>query len=67
MTNPFDLGPHAVFIWASYAAMFGTLGVVTVWAVWERTRLSAQLARLEAERGHGPAGSDSPEEVEAQR
>lgn len=43
-----DLGPHAVFIWASYAIYAVVLAGVIGWLVWDGARLKARLADLEA-------------------
>lgn len=47
-----DLGPHAAFIWASYAAVGLVLGAVVAWLVFDGRRQRRRLAELEA-RGHG--------------
>jgi heme exporter protein D len=44
----FDLGPHAVFILASYAIYAAVLGSVIGWLVWDGARIKARLADLEA-------------------
>lgn len=43
-----DLGPHAAFIWASYAIYAVVLAGVIGWLVWDGSRLKARLADLEA-------------------
>lgn len=43
-----DLGPHAAFIWASYAIYAVVLAGVIGWLVWDGARLKARLADLEA-------------------
>ena len=43
-----DLGPHAAFIWASYAAFALGIGAVIGWLVHDGARLSRTLAELEA-------------------
>lgn len=43
-----DLGPHAAFIWASYAIYAVVLAGVIGWLVWDGARLRARLADLEA-------------------
>ena len=43
-----DLGPHAAFIWASYAIYALVLAGVIGWLVWDGARLKARLAALEA-------------------
>lgn len=44
----FDLGPHAAFIWASYAIYAVVLAGIICWLVWDGSRLKARLADLEA-------------------
>ena len=46
-----DLGPHAAFIWASYAAVGLVLGALVAWLVFDGRRQRRRLADLEA-RGH---------------
>jgi heme exporter protein D len=43
-----DLGPHAAFIWASYAIYATVLAVLILWLVMDGRRLKAKLADLEA-------------------
>jgi heme exporter protein D len=43
-----DLGPHAAFIWASYAIYAMVLAVLILWLVVDGRRLKAKLADLEA-------------------
>lgn len=43
-----DLGPHAAFIWSSYAIFGGVLAALIGWLVWDGRRLKARLADLEA-------------------
>jgi len=43
-----DLGPHAAFIWASYAIYGLVLAALVVWLIWDGSRLKAKLADLEA-------------------
>ncbi|MCU0733066.1 MAG: heme exporter protein CcmD [Hyphomonas sp.] len=43
-----DLGPHAAFIWASYAIYATVLAVLILWLVMDGRRLKARLADLEA-------------------
>ncbi len=43
-----DLGPHAAFIWASYAIYAAVLVGVIGWLVWDGARLKLRLAELEA-------------------
>lgn len=47
-----DLGPHAAFIWASYAAVGLVLGLLVAWLLFDGRRQRRLLAELEA-RGHG--------------
>lgn len=42
-----DLGKHAVFIWASYAAVFGVVAGLLVWLWLDGRRQRAALADLE--------------------
>jgi heme exporter protein D len=46
--NAFDLGPHAAFIWASYAAVAIVIGALIVWLVADGARYRRQLRDLEA-------------------
>lgn len=43
-----SLGPHAAFIWASYAAMLLILAAIVIWLVVDGRRLERRLADLEA-------------------
>jgi heme exporter protein D len=43
-----DLGPHAVFIWASYVIYFAVLAALAAWLLVEGSRLKRALADLEA-------------------
>ena len=43
-----DLGPHAAFIWASYAIYATVLALLILWLVMDGRRLKAKLADLEA-------------------
>lgn len=43
-----DLGPHASFILASYAAVVVVLGALIVWLILDGRRQSRALADLEA-------------------
>jgi heme exporter protein D len=43
-----DLGPNAVFIWASYAIVAVVLVALTVWLVLEGRHLQRKLDELEA-------------------
>lgn len=42
-----DLGPHAAFIWASYAAEALVLAALIGWLVFDGARQKRQLADLE--------------------
>ncbi len=42
-----DLGPHAAFIWAAYAAVAIVIALLIVWVVVDGRRQRAMLARLE--------------------
>jgi heme exporter protein D len=42
-----DLGPHAAFIWASYAIYSVVVAGVIGWLVWDGARLKARLSELE--------------------
>jgi heme exporter protein D len=46
--SAFDLGPHAAFIWASYAAVAIVVGALIVWLVADGARYRRQLRDLEA-------------------
>ncbi len=56
-----DLGPHAVFIWASYAAVTVTIGGLIAWIVYDGANQRAALAELEdrgvRRRGGKPTGT----------
>ncbi len=43
-----DLGPHALFIWASYAVYALVLALLIGWLVWDGRRINSRLAELEA-------------------
>jgi heme exporter protein D len=43
-----ELGPHAAFIWASYAIYAAVLAALISWLVVDGRRLKARLADLEA-------------------
>lgn len=45
-----DLGPHAAFIWASYAVVTGTILGLILWLIADGRRQRAALKALE-ERG----------------
>ncbi len=44
----FDLGPHAAFIWASYALFLIVLAGLIAWLVFDGRRQERALADLEA-------------------
>lgn len=43
-----DLGPHAVFIWASYGAVILVIGGLILWLVADGLKQSAALKDLES-------------------
>ena len=43
-----DMGPHAAFIWVSYAIMAGVLAVLISWLILDGRKQSRQLAQYEA-------------------
>jgi heme exporter protein D len=43
-----DLGPHAAFIWASYAAVAIVLLLVVAWLLWDGHRQRLLLEDLES-------------------
>lgn len=43
-----DLGPHAAYIWASYATAALVLGVLLAWLVLDGRRQQKLIAELEA-------------------
>ncbi len=45
--SAFDLGRHAVFIWASYGAVFSVVAGLLVWLWLDGRRQRAALADLE--------------------
>lgn len=42
-----DLGPHAAFIWASYAAVAIVLLLLVAWLLWDGRRQRSLLEDLE--------------------
>ena len=50
---PPDLGPHAAFIWASYALMALVLGGLIAWLIIDGRRQAALLAALDQVRAQG--------------
>ena len=53
-----NLGPHAAFIWASYAAVAIVLVALVAWLLWDGRRQRQLLEDLEARgvRRRSPAG-----------
>lgn len=43
-----DLGKHAVFIWASYAAVAGVLAGLILWLIFDGRRYKKALDEMEA-------------------
>jgi heme exporter protein D len=43
-----DLGPHAVFVWMSYAAVFVVLAALIAWLIRDGRRQQRRLLQLEA-------------------
>ena len=54
-----DLGPHAAFIWASYAAEAIVLAALIGWLLYDGSRQKRQLANLER-RGVTRRSSSTP-------
>lgn len=44
----FDLGPHAAFIWACYAAALVVIVAMIVWLAHDGRRQARRIAELEA-------------------
>jgi heme exporter protein D len=42
-----DMGPHAAFIWTSYALTAGVMVGLVAWLVWDGRRQAKRLADLE--------------------
>ncbi len=42
-----DLGPHAAFIWASYAAFAAVIGLLIAWTLFDGRRQANALAEAE--------------------
>ncbi len=63
-----DLGPHAAFIWMSYAAVAVVIGGLAAWLIADGRRQQAALKALE-QRGvrRRSAGSDGSETNAAER
>ncbi len=59
-----DLGKHALFIWASYAAVFGVIAAMLCWLVADARRQRAALADLE-KRGVRRRSTSQPREGKA--
>lgn len=54
-----DLGPHAAFIWLSYAMVASVIGALIAWLITDGRRQEAALKDLEARRvRRRSAGSD---------
>ena len=51
-----DMGPHAAFIWSSYAIYSAVLGGLIAWLIFDGRRQAAELAKLET-RGPGRAAA----------
>ena len=53
-----DLGPHAAFIWASYAAVGGTVAGLIIWLIADGRKQVADLNALDRQgvKRRGPAG-----------
>ncbi len=62
-----DLGPHAAFIWASYAAVTIVIGGLLLWLFYDGRRQLAALKDLEARgvkrRFSGPASGPASREA----
>jgi heme exporter protein D len=43
-----DLGPHAVFVWTSYGAVFVVLAALIAWLIHDGRRQQRRLLQLEA-------------------
>jgi heme exporter protein D len=55
-----DLGPHAAFIWTSYAAVVVVVGALIAWLIHDGRRQRQRLMQLElrgARRRSGGGGS----------
>jgi heme exporter protein D len=50
-----DLGPHATFIWAAYAAVAAGLAALLAWLVIDGRRQQAQVDALEARGAKRPS------------
>jgi heme exporter protein D len=58
-----DLGPHAAYIWASYAATAVLLGTLALWLALDGRRLQRRLDDIEARgagRRSGGTAADRP-------
>jgi heme exporter protein D len=54
-----DLGPHAAFIWISYAAVAGMVAALVAWLIADGRRQAADLEALESagvKRRSSPSG-----------
>lgn len=54
-----DMGPHAAFIWSSYAIVAIVLGGLTAWLIVDGRKQARKLADYEA-RSAKRRGTDSP-------
>ena len=50
-----DLGPHAAFIWSSYALMALVLGGLMAWLIFDGRRQAALLDAMDRARSKDPA------------
>jgi heme exporter protein D len=60
-----DLGPHAIFIWASYAAVAVVLTVLSGWLVLDGRRLQRLLDHMEARGIRRRSSNTSDEKAKA--
>jgi heme exporter protein D len=49
MSQLFDFGPHAAFIWASYVLVALVIGGLMAWLIADGRRIQRQLEALEAQ------------------
>lgn len=56
-----DLGPHAHFIWISYAAVTLVIGALIAWLAADGRRQQAALADLEARGVRRRSSASNPE------
>ena len=50
-----DMGPHAAFIWSSYAIYSAVLGCLIAWLIFDGRKQAAELAKLEARGASRPS------------